>query len=127
MRDIRDDIKERIAEAKGEEARLDQELEKIITYIADLEALLVAEDARHKANGESVVAAPKPTEDMDKFIVRMAKRQPPTKPEIAVAVQQAGYIKPGQSAGRVVHGKLLGMVNDKILRLRSDKKYEVYQ
>jgi len=126
MRDIRADIKERIEAAQAREKRLETELEEVMNYIDDLQTLLSAENSRLKT---ADVAEPptKPEEDLDKFIVRLVKRQAQEKPDIAVAVQAAGYIKPGQSAGRVVHAKLLGMVNDQVLRVRSDKKYEVSQ
>jgi chromosome segregation ATPase len=126
MRDIRADIKERIAAVDAEKDRLEEEIDKLYNRLDMLQELLTEEETRLASEQVGPEPKPQPTESLDDFVVKLFRRRALSKDELAEALDKAGYVKAGQSPGRVSHGKLLGLISARIVQFNDElKKYEL--
>ncbi len=119
MRDIRSDLRERLAAAETKQAQLLTSLETLENEIATIQGLLQIEDRRNgETNGHAKVKPLMPLED---FIVAVVKRRPTSKEGMLSAALQEGY----DVNGRHIHGHLMKLVRDGVLSTTNDDTYVI--
>jgi hypothetical protein len=100
MRDIRDDLIERLQASQTEQTRLNYRLKEIEAEMELIRRLVEIEMKRHPSD------EPKnePEIKISEFVLNgLRERGPATKEQIRVSAEQEGYFKEGDSPGRTVH------------------------
>jgi hypothetical protein len=119
MRDIREDLKERLRNLEADRDKHHAALKGIEENIAMIMRMLDIEDQqfpKHDDTGD----APSPTKLLSDFIYEELGRRRMAKVEIRTAAEKAGY----ENAGRAVHLTLVNLQRFQRIRLGPDKKYE---
>jgi hypothetical protein len=113
MRDIRSDLRERLASEDELIERLQQQYEEVLARKDALLVMLEQEENRLQAMQELGYKPVTPACALDDFIVKTIKRGITDKEEIRDAAIRAGYFADSvQSPGRVVHAVLVNLVRD---------------
>jgi hypothetical protein len=118
MRDIREDLKERLSSLEARRAEHHAALKELDEQAAAVMRMLDMEDRRfpeQKPNG-----APAPTKALTDFIYEELGRRKMNKAEIKVAAERAGY----ENVGRAVHLTLVNLERFGRISVGSDQKYE---
>lgn len=133
MRDIRDDLKERLAGIEARRASIRKALAETDDERTAILKLLEFENRRHTApprsNGllsslGSLAAAAAAVYSLPTYIEHALENRPLSKDEIKELTEKAGYFKGEESAGRVLHATLMNMERNGRVRVREDGKYE---
>ena len=137
MRDIRQDLRERLEAKRQQRIRHELALEQCDAAIRSYEALLAEEEARVAAPMLHATALgplapngatrPTPTLSLDDFIVKAVGEGVTTKDEIRDRAVAAGYFQGAESPGRVIHAKVLHLCNSMRLYQLEDGKLAVVQ
>jgi hypothetical protein len=107
MRDIRQDLKERIAAEFARREPHQDALKQIDENVANLQRLLEIEEGRN-VNGAQKTAPSRPTVTLDDYLTKQLGKGPKTLKELTAAAIAAGYFAGSkESPGRAIHGKLL--------------------
>jgi hypothetical protein len=123
MRDIRDDLRERLRTIEDERAALQAAMKAKGDEALAIMQLLDFEDKRFPA--ESADASPPPEKPAADFIVDLARDQRLSKDEIRDALERAGYLRGAETPGRVVHATLVNLERANRIMVDSDGKYSV--
>lgn len=123
MRDIRQDLHERLAAAKKNRAGIQSELEELDAEANLLSRLLEMEDARARTGSALKALKIVPVLPIADFFVEVIKERPRTKDELRELAQAKGYFAESDSPGRAVHLTLVNMVRAGRIREREDGKY----
>ncbi len=111
MRDIREDLKERIRVEHARREPHQEALKQIDDNIAGLERLLATEESRSNGNGSVAAILPRPAGNLTDYLTKMLKKAPRTLDEMRDAAVAAGYFEGAkESPGRAIHGKLLNPI-----------------
>lgn len=138
LRDIREDLRERLALAKKRANEIDSKFEadleavKVRYKIERVEAeaefrslrtLLFAEERRHGASVQQPTAElpPLPLADFLEDLIRI--KSPRTKNEFREEAITAGYFPDGENTGRMIHMTLLNITRSGRIRDMGDGTY----
>jgi predicted nuclease with TOPRIM domain len=136
MRDIRDDLRQRVQFLKDErdalQKQLTEKLAELDAYEAQLSSLLAFEEKR--ANGaaaqgqrdlaESGEAAEESVEGFEEAILAiMGNYQPWTHSDIKLHLQQEQWSAEKGSLGRLIQGQLLSMKQRGLIEFLGDRKW----
>ncbi len=119
-KDLRTDLKERLADAQKRRAETEKLLSSIEDEIEAIERFIEIEDRRF---GITKTQPPEPDMDLPAFIKKVAKDKPLTKGEIADLAKPHGYFREDVSPGRVVHFTIVNMLGRGDLKEVKDGKY----
>lgn len=126
MRDIRQDLKERIEAEYARREPLAVALEEIENNIAGLKRLLQAEEDRASGNGAHKAPPSKPSASLEDYLMKMLSKGPKTLQEMRAGAMAAGYFHGSkESPGRAIHGKLLNPLRAKTIVRDDDRKYRL--
>jgi hypothetical protein len=122
MRDIRRDLRERIAAEEQKRERLRRELELLESIIGTYSRLLELEDQKFKGDGpEERQDRSIPQQPLQLFLLSIITHVPKPLDQLREEVEAAGYsFEKDQSPGRVVHGALVNPMRQGSI-LRDDK------
>lgn len=123
MRDIRQDIHERLAADKKTRTTIQSELEKLDAKIDLLSRLLEVEEARIRTTSAVKALKIVPALPVSDFFVEVIKERPRTKDELRELAQAKGYFAESDSPGRAVHLTLVNMVRAGRIREKENGKY----
>jgi hypothetical protein len=106
IRDIRDDLRDRIGRLEDEADRLQRVLAELIEQRALCARLLEIEDAHFQRSLPSLETPP--AEPLMEHLTQLLSRRPRTKEELIEMAVQSRHV-PQDLAGRAVHATLLNM------------------
>jgi hypothetical protein len=130
MKDIRQDLKERLADIEQERARLQARLAELTHIESGLKSLLEDEDKRWKPTPEMLPLFPRPqvdgngkyTSPLSRSIVDSLKFGPRSLKELKETARLDGIDFGDKNAGRSIHFALVGMAqNNLVERLENGK------
>lgn len=111
MRDIRDDIRERLAAVEHKRQDFLAALKAQDDIKAALEKLLELEEARTRSgtvvNGNNHEKTP--TIPVADFLVGLLRERPRTKEELSELAARAGYYPDAEAVGRAIHMTIVNM------------------
>jgi hypothetical protein len=119
LRDIREDLKDRIADKRRAKANYLASAEEAERDIVHLEKMLAEESKRLEmqemrvafGSRAAAITMQAPTVPLDEFIRKELKFGADTKEELRQRAELAGYFKGGnESPGRVIHAKVMNLV-----------------
>jgi len=116
LRDIRSDLKERLAAAEAQRAQLVQSLDDLDEEVRAIQSMLEIEDQRDIPNGH---AKKRPSIPLEDFIVLKAKQRPMSKEDLRLAAVAEGF----DVNGRHIHGHLMKLLRDQVVRENNDGCY----
>lgn len=125
MRDLRDDLRERLGllseRRQKAKAQYDGEIRAIDTEEGPLKALLALEERRlggpeHETKGMG---------SLPDFFAKMMENGPATKDELREAADILGFFTDAGAAGRVTHATLVNMVRGGRIRELAEGKFEL--
>ena len=126
MRDIRQDLKERIAAEAARREPLQAAIEQIDQNIDSLTSLLAQEESRASGNGVDKTVHARPTGPLQDYLLRMLGKGPKSLEELRASATAAGYFEgSSESPGRAVHSKLLNPIRAGHVARDEDKKYRL--
>jgi hypothetical protein len=120
MRDIREDLRERLSSLEAKRAEHHAALKELDEQAAAVMRMLDIEDREFPEQQPKGGPAPTPTKVLSDFIYEELGRRRMNKAEIKVAAERAGY----ENVGRAVHLTLVNMARFGRVRCGEDKKYE---
>jgi hypothetical protein len=122
MRDIRQDLKERLNAAETVRAAAEKQLRAAQNEVDMLTALLNLEASRTVdiVSGPERKSPDKPVAD---FIMDIIARAPSTKDEIKDYAAAARYFTVGDSPGRIIHATLVNLVRAGRVKALRDGRY----
>jgi hypothetical protein len=123
MRDIRQDLKERLGILEARRSELHSELKEMDEESATVIRLLDIEDRRFPPE-QLGQTEPEPTVALAEFIFTELGKRPLGKDEMRPVAERGGYFKDTESPGRVLHLTLVNMERANRIRVREDGKYE---
>lgn len=100
MRDIRPDLKERLARNEAARSRLSAELKRLEAYAASVIRMIEVEDERYADEPD------RPAQAIADFILDEAIKRPVSKEDLRFAAQAHGYT----SDGRSIHAHVTNLV-----------------
>jgi hypothetical protein len=119
MRDIRQDLKERLSSVEAKRAEHHAALKQLDQQAAAIMLMLDTEDRRFPEPKPNSAAAA-PTKALTDFIYEELGRRRMDKTEIKLAAEQAGY----GNVGRPVHLTLVNLARFGRISIGPDQKYE---
>lgn len=126
MRDIREDIKERIRAEHAKREPHQDALKQIDENVATLERLLTFEESRASGNGSARATMPRPAASLVDYVFKMLKKGPKSLDELSEAAVAAGYFEDEKgSPGRIIHGKLINPMRYGTVRKDDEGRYEI--
>ena len=134
LRDIRPDLKERIAAKRHEKAQALATAQKADEDIATLERMISEESGRIAgdsvrlsfAAGAAEVNYGTPKLPLDDFIMGQLQSGPKLKEELRESAEAAGYFKAtATSPGRVIHATVLHLVRDRRVAIQPDRRIAI--
>jgi len=109
-RDIRADIKERLADAYNQRKAAVATVAALNNRIEMLEGIMAAENARYHANGADPERRPLPETPLLQFVLDwLGERESSTKDDLRDAAMTAGYLADSNFPGRSLHALLVNM------------------
>jgi hypothetical protein len=117
MRDIRSDLKERLAQAERTRAGLTAQLKEVDAEVAALMNLMEIEDRRGVSDGKSQP----PAEPVQDFLISAISQNPMTKDELKNAAVARGYPVDGRS----IHAYVTNLTKTGRLVKGRDEKFQV--
>lgn len=126
MRDIRDDLQERVEAAEKKRDDLLAQAKEQEELIATLKRVLELEEAPasrgRPSNGHA--AAKPPEVSASEYILQLVRQRPRTKEEIRDLVEEAGYYPEAEAIGRAVHFTIVNMTHSGKLRESHGRYFE---
>lgn len=124
MRDIRSDLRERLAAEDELIQRLNDQYEDALARKEAILTMLEQEESRIHAMQAMGYKPAVPLDELDDFLVKTIRRGITDKEEIRDAAIRAGYFAESvQSPGRVVHAVLVNLVRDGRISVDTEGKY----
>jgi hypothetical protein len=119
MRDIRQDIRERLDLVEARRSSLERALKALNDEADALMRVLEAEDRRFLREP----LATRPDGAMADFIVSEIDKRPLSKDEVLQVLERAGYLDGIEAPGRSVHLTLVNLRRGGRIRIADDEKY----
>jgi hypothetical protein len=131
MRDIRDDLKERLDGIEARRLRLRDVLKDLDAEATVINQLLLFENQRRHvpgplSGGVYISAGDQRLQPVADFITDLLRAGGPlSKNNIRLKCEDAGYFKGEEATGRVVHATLMNLMRHGRIRLRENGLYEI--
>lgn len=124
VRDIRDDLRDRLASIEEQEAQMAEALKRLGEQKAHYRRILEIEEGRYPLPG-LLPNDPDTALPLAEFLIEALRTRPRTKEELREMAEQAGYFSDTDFPGRSIHATLTNLQRSSRVRVGRDEKYHV--